>query len=154
MASQTFWISYSQLRAVQLLKFSALPTPGGRAGFTGLSAVLGWDTAGFMPPWKLLRLHPLGVSLGTPRTRIQLLRAVNQTLWGVESHQLTLSPDPAQPRWFSIVSLSWFLGWLFPFYFKQNGIFFLKCWKRSTGTTAWTRFDWGGWVKLKRALLS
>lgn len=28
---------------------------GGRAVFPGLSAALGWDTAGFEPPWK----HPI-----------------------------------------------------------------------------------------------
>lgn len=34
------------------MKFTMLSIQGGRDGFLGLSAVLGWDTAGFALPWK------------------------------------------------------------------------------------------------------
>jgi len=51
-ASQSLRICYRQLRAVELLKFTMLSIQGGRDGFLGLSAVLGWDTAGFALPWK------------------------------------------------------------------------------------------------------
>lgn len=127
-ASQNFGINYSQLRAVELLKFTETPTLEGRAGFPGLC----WDTADFTPPWKLPSLCQL---MRTTRRHIQLLMAVNQESQALNyiSHIPSAQPRNAgmtgmntacgvvrairQQGWFSLVNLSWFPNKAFLPYF-------------------------------------